>query len=165
MSSLRSRWARAVLVSATLSGVGCGGNVARGHTLYNGGYYIEAAEVFERNERRLSEWPPDKRAAYGLYRGMTLLQLGDLHGARRWLAYARWVASEHPGALQRSEIALLDQGQHNLDLRLGRPPGAPPVPVLVTAEPNALPPVRHEPSAPGGTTPTAPHPSRRSFAQ
>lgn len=162
MGSTRSRWAGIVLVSATLLEVGCSGNVARGHTLYSDGYYVEAAEVFERSERRLSEWPPEKRAAYGLYRGMTLLQLGDLQGARRWLAYAHWVAGEHPGALRSEEVALLDRSQQDLNLRLGRPPGESPVRVLVTAEPPmAAPPA---PAGPASGTPPAPPAARKSFA-
>src|SRR5690606_10875377 len=87
MTRLRAPMFGTVLLCAGLTSPACTGNVKRGHALYSEGYYVEAAEVFERNERRLSEWPPDKRAAYGLYRGMTLLELGDLRGAGRWLAY------------------------------------------------------------------------------
>lgn len=135
MIGLRSQGAGTVLLLAGLLGAACGGNVKRGHTLYQEGYYVEAAEVFERNERRLSEWPPDKRAAYGLYRGMTLLQLGDLQGAARWLAYARWIASEHPGALPAHELTLLAQSQQTLDYRLGRTGSAASPVVATTAAP------------------------------
>lgn len=132
MIGLRSQGVGTVMLLASLLGAACGGNVKRGHTLYSEGYYVEAAEVFERTERRLSEWPPDKRAAYGLYRGMTLLELGDLQGATRWLAYARWVASEHPGALPTREQVLLARSQQTLDYRLGQPALAAP-PVIATA--------------------------------
>lgn len=120
MSCLRSLRLGVIVGVVACAGVACGGHVSRGHALYDGGYYVEAAEVFERNERRLSDWPPQKRAAYGLYRGMTLLQLGDLQGAARWLAYARWVASENPEALGSREVALLTHSQRDLDQQLGR---------------------------------------------
>lgn len=149
-----------VLLCAGLTSPACTGNVKRGHALYSEGYYVEAAEVFERNERRLSEWPPDKRAAYGLYRGMTLLELGDLRGAGRWLAYARWVAGEHPGVLPAQEQALLAQSQRTLDARLGRPglDGSSPV-IATTGGP---------PSPPGpASTPGAKKPpeTRKSFGE
>lgn len=162
MGKLRSSHLGTLLGFAVTLGIGCSGHVSRGHALYSEGYYVEAAEVFERNERRLSEWPPDKRATYGLYRGLTLLQLGDLQGAARWLAYARWVASEHPGALGSQEVALLDQSQHTLDLRLGRTGADSPAPVLLTtATPSGAPPLA---PAPAKTAPPAPAPSRKSFS-
>lgn len=144
------------LLCASLAGPACSSKVARGHALYSDGYYVEAAEVFERNERRLSEWPPTERATYGLYRGLTLMQLGDLKGAARWFAYARWVASEHPSVLPPQEAALLAQSEQVLNQRLGRSPADLLPPTMATAE-------RH---------PAAPRPAdqdstkvRRSFAQ
>ncbi len=139
MSCLRSLRAGVIVGAVACATQACGGHVSRGHSLYDGGYYVEAAELFERSEARLSSWPPRDRAAYGLYRGMTLLELGDLQGAARWLAYARWIADENPGALDRGEAQLLVQSQQSLDRQLGHrahespaliatstPPGSPP---------------------------------------
>lgn len=156
MSWLRAHYIGLILVSAPLGALGCGGNVARGHALYSDGYYVEAAEVFERNERRLSEWPPEKRASYGLYRGMTLMQLGDHPGAARWLAYARWVSQEHPGTLRAQEVALLIEGQQALGYRIGPPgPAVHGAPVMATT--NAV-------SPPPPSNVKSPPPTRKSFA-
>ena len=119
-----------VLVPALLlvSVVGCGNYVKRAGTLYADGRYIEAAEVFERTERRLVEYTPKERSEYGLYRGMTLLVLGDLEHAHRWLAYAYEVERTNPGSLRSDRRALLDRGWFELGQRLHRsdspaPPG------------------------------------------
>lgn len=112
---------------AGATSLGCSGNVARGRSLYAGGYYVEAAEVFERNENNLAEWPPEKRAAYGLYRSMTLLELGDVSGAQRWLHYCQWVQGRTPGALSTREMELVAQTQAKVDARLRVDPGTPAV--------------------------------------
>lgn len=89
---------------------GCETHVRRGSTLYGDGRYVEAAEVFEQTEYRLTGYTPRERAEYGLYRGMTLLVLGDLASARRWLTYAYEVERVAPGSLRIDRRALLDQG-------------------------------------------------------
>ncbi len=104
-----------VFVGAGLTSLGCSGNVSRGRALYADGYYVEAAEVFERNEAKLGEWPAEKRAAYGLYRSMTLLELGDVAGAARWLHYCEWVQGRTPGALDSDQIQLVAQVHAKLD--------------------------------------------------
>ena len=96
---------------------GCETHVRRGTTLYADGRYVEAAEVFERTEYRLTEYTPRERAEYGLYRGMTLLVLGDLPNSRRWLTYAYEVERVAPGALRSDRRALLDRGWFELGQR------------------------------------------------
>lgn len=96
---------------------GCETHVRRGTTLYADGRYVEAAEVFERTEYRLTEYTPRERAEYGLYRGMTLLVLGDLPKAKRWLTYAYEVERVAPGALRSDRRALLDRGWFELGQR------------------------------------------------
>ncbi len=83
--------------------------VHRGSDLYYQGRYIEAAQVLEQTETRLVEADPVERAEYGLYRGATLLRLGDLDGAARWLEYARMWESRHPGALSSEQRDLLEE--------------------------------------------------------
>jgi hypothetical protein len=110
----RSFWLLLLAATAATS-LGCSGNVSRGRALYADGYYVEAAEVFERNETKLGEWPPEKRAAYGLYRSMTLLELGDVAGAARWLHYCEWVQGRTPGALDGEQLQLVAQMHAKLD--------------------------------------------------
>jgi len=105
----------ACVVAVTL--FACEGYVRRGSTLYADGRYIEAAEVFERTEARLPESTRREQAEYGLYRGMTLLVLGDLKNARRWLSYAYDLERAQPGTLRTDRRALLDRGWFELDRR------------------------------------------------
>jgi hypothetical protein len=91
--------------------------VQRGEVLYHEGRYIEAAEMFELTEDRLAESPPDVRAEYGLYRGLTFLRLDDLRSARQWLSYAYAVEQKTPGELDAAQEALLARGLRELDLR------------------------------------------------
>ncbi|MBX3183080.1 MAG: hypothetical protein KIT72_17165 [Polyangiaceae bacterium] len=104
---------------------GCSGYVKRGSALYSDGRYIEAAEVFERTEDRLATADPREQAEYGLYRGLTLLVLGDAQGAERWLHYAADLERRNPGALRAPRRALLDRAFQDLSLRR-QPPGPPP---------------------------------------
>ena len=108
-------WA-AVVASATV--IGCSSYVRHGSSLYADGRYIEAAEVFERTEYRLTDSEPREQAEYGLYRGMTLLVLGDLRNAHRWLAYAYEVERKNPGSLRPDRRGLLDRGWFELGQRL-----------------------------------------------
>ena len=89
--------------------VSCTYYVNRGSDLYYQGRYIEAAQVLEQTEARLTEADPDERAEYGLYRGATLLRLGDLDGALHWLEYAQSWEQRHPGALRADERELLEE--------------------------------------------------------
>jgi len=89
--------------------LGCTYYVSRGSDLYFQGRYIEAAQVLEQTESRLAEANADEHAEYGLYRGATLLRLGDLDGALRWLSYARSWEQRYPGALRADERELLEE--------------------------------------------------------
>jgi tetratricopeptide (TPR) repeat protein len=152
------RGARIVALTLALGALGaCSGYVKRGSSLYADGRYIEAAEVFERTEYRLPESSPRERAEYGVYRGMTLLVLGDLRGAERWLKYAYDVERHAPGTLREDRRALLDRGWFELGQRLraepppsAEPPGTaiaasqPPPPVPPPSPDGAPPPVKDE---------------------
>jgi tetratricopeptide (TPR) repeat protein len=81
--------------------------VTRGAELYAGGLYIEAAEVFERTERRLEQASPSEQAQYGLYRGATLLALGDSPRALHWLRYSERLLSSDPELLSSEERSML----------------------------------------------------------
>lgn len=100
-------WAGAVAFA--LLTVACGGHfVARGSSLYEDGRYIEAAEVFEKTEPRLRQSSNAERARFGLYRGATFLELGDVPRAALWLGYSRSILKLDPESLDASESALLD---------------------------------------------------------
>ena len=88
----------------------CSYFVSRGSDLYYPGRYIEAAQVLEQTEYRLERSKEaDEHAEYGLYRGATLLRLGDLDGAQHWLEYAQQWEQRHPGALREDERDLLEE--------------------------------------------------------
>lgn len=121
---------------------GCSNYVKRGSALYADGRYIEAAEVFERTEYRLHDSSPRQQAEYGLYRGLTLLVLGDLQEAHHWLTFAYEVERAHPGSLRGNRRALLDRGWFELAQRLRSTPprGAPPTAIAASQPPAPLPP-------------------------
>lgn len=101
------RFRAAALFALTLS-VGCASRyVTRGADLYAGGHYIEAAEVFERTEDRLPGASAADRARYGLYRGATLLALGDTLRAGNWLSYTLTIVRTDPSALSDEESTML----------------------------------------------------------
>jgi len=110
---------------------GCSSYVKRGSTLYTDGRYIEAAEVFERTEGRLADSSAREKAEYALYRGLTLLVLGDLRHSHRWLTYAYDIERAVPGSLRQDKRVLLDRGWYDLGQKLH--PAAPPPPTAVAA--------------------------------
>ena len=141
---------RTLLIVAALL-VGCGGHyVNRGSDLFADGRYVEAAEVFERTQGRLTESNSDDQARYGLYRGATLFVLGDFAHAQQWLAYAYEVERVNPGALNSEDRAYLDRVWLALEARYrGLPTGpegtaiaAAPPPATATTSPVAPPPPR-----------------------
>jgi hypothetical protein len=107
---LRSAAARFLGPLLAVPVLACTYFVSRGSDLYAQGRYIEAAQVLEQTEYRLaSSRDADEHAEYGLYRGATLLRLGDLDGAQRWLEYAQQWEQRHPGALRDDERDLLEE--------------------------------------------------------
>src|SRR5947208_844623 len=97
-----------LLASALLLTSACGARyISHGTELYDDGRYVEAAEVFERTEQRLSQSSSSERARFGLYRGATFLKLGDVEHAARWLGYARSVVNADPDSLGSDDMALL----------------------------------------------------------
>jgi hypothetical protein len=100
----------------------CGGHfVARGSALYTDGHYVEAAEVFEQTEERLTQSSNRDRARFGVYRGATFLKLGDVPHAARWLGYARSIVRVDNDALNDDELVLLDDSLRALEIRAAAP--------------------------------------------
>jgi hypothetical protein len=111
--------------------------VTRGADLYAGGYYVEAAEVFERTEARLATSSRDDRARYGLYRGATFLALGDSPSAERWLNYSEDQLRAESGALSDEERVMLERARQAVAKRRPAPP--PPTEGPAVAATRALP--------------------------
>jgi hypothetical protein len=114
--------------------------VQRGTNLYADGRYIEAAEVFERTEDRLPEMSAADQARYGLYRGLTLLVLGDQRGAHQWFSYAQDVERRHPGSLGAQRQSLLERGSYELGMRFRQTPAPPGLSTALAATPPVAPP-------------------------
>lgn len=107
MSPFTVAMIRGAAFLTVLLGLACTYYVDRGSDLYNQGRYIEAAHVLEKTEGRLALASHPQQAAYGLYRGATLLKLGDLDRAELWLGYARNAEIKYPGSLTPFEVQLL----------------------------------------------------------
>jgi tetratricopeptide (TPR) repeat protein len=152
-----------VLIAAVAVGAtACSSYVKRGSALYAEGRYVEAAEVFERTEHRLRDSSPRECAEYGLYRGLTLLVLGDLRNAHRWLTYAYQVERVCPGSLRGNGRALLDRAWYELG-KLMRPPAQPAQPdtaLAASRPPPAMPAPQPAPRPPAGATQRSLAPSR-----
>lgn len=87
---------------------GCGGSsLNRGANYYSERRYIDAAQVFEHAEPELRSYDLAERARYGLYRGATLLELGDTTEAERWLMFGYQLAAKNPQALDAIERTTL----------------------------------------------------------
>lgn len=100
----------------------CGGHfVTRGSALYADGHYVEAAEVFEQTEERLTQSSNRDRARFGVYRGATFLKLGDVQHAARWLGYARSIVRVDSDALDDDDLVLLDDSLRALEIRAAAP--------------------------------------------
>ncbi len=147
---------RSLLACAVLALSSCSsGHVKRGAALYAEGRYIEAADVFEKTEYMLEDCDPRDRAGYAVYRGLTLLGLGDLRHAQRWMAYAYQVEKKHPGSLRNDEREMLDSGWGELGERLSRTPAPPSTPGTALAASQPPPPPAPPEQPPEGTTPEA----------
>jgi hypothetical protein len=107
-----------VVLSLVLGAAGCSSYVKRGGALYAEGRYVEAAEVFEHTESQLGRASTREKAEYGTYRGLTLLVLGDLPNAHRWLGYAYQLEQRYPGSLRSRQRFELDRGWYELGVRI-----------------------------------------------
>jgi hypothetical protein len=86
-----------LLIVAVLAG--CNRYVGRAKRAYNDGRYLEASEHLDGREAEVYDLPPRLRADYGIYRGLSLMMLGDLNGAHQWLSFAYEVEQKNPGTL------------------------------------------------------------------
>lgn len=90
-----------------LFGLGCGSYLGSAQRAYHEGRYLEAAEDLGDHEADVPRLEPAKQANYGLYRGLSLMKLGDHEAAGQWLNFAADVEKKRPGSLlpaQRREL-------------------------------------------------------------
>lgn len=122
---------------------GCNRYVGRAKRAYNDGRYLEASEKLGERESEIDDLAPRQQADYGIYRGLSLMMLGDLNGAHQWLSFAYEVEKVNPGALKPEQRAILDRGWWQLAQARGGPripvptgatilvPGPAPAPAVV----------------------------------
>lgn len=77
----------------------CGGPLDDAESLFKRGQYPAAHQVLSGLEAETRSWSDAERAEYALYRGLTLVALGDRGRASLWLREAKAVEDEHPGSL------------------------------------------------------------------
>jgi TolA-binding protein len=97
-----------VLVAGLLTG--CAGPLADGESQFDRGRYPEAKQTFASLESESRRWSDDRRAAYALYRGLTLGALGDRAMAGVWLREAKAIEDTHPGSLSPEDARRLHLG-------------------------------------------------------
>ncbi|UQA59594.1 hypothetical protein [Polyangium aurulentum] len=125
-----------------LAATGCGGYIGNAQRAYQDGRFLEAAETLGEHEDEVGEMPLRKQADYGLYRGLSLMALGDHDGAAQWLGFTASLEQKRPGTLRSEQLQALEEGLTQLS-RVTPPPPAedtssPPVETAVPASPAAL---------------------------
>jgi hypothetical protein len=96
--------------------------VRRAESAYESGRYLEAAEDLAAHEQEVEQLPPAHRAQYGVYRGLSLLELGELEDAQRWLRYSATVEELAPGSLAPYQRMQLDRGLARIKKRSATAP-------------------------------------------
>lgn len=90
---------------------GCGSTLSTARRAYYDGRYLEVAEQLGDCENEVSRLSPDNQADYGLYRGLSLLKLGDDEEASRWLEFTAAIEAKLPGTLLPREKAELGRAR------------------------------------------------------
>lgn len=103
------------VLAAVMALAGCNDYVIRAKSAYREGRYLEVAEGLARQEQQVQTRSGSQRAQYGLYRGLALLQLGELDGAQQWLDYAAEVEQLAPGSLSADQREQQVRGRRLID--------------------------------------------------
>lgn len=91
---------KAILGLALILGlVACGGPLSDGKSEFRAGHYPRAKQIFASIEDESRAYDERDRATYDLYRGLTLLALGDKGHAGSWLREAKAIEDTRPGTL------------------------------------------------------------------
>jgi hypothetical protein len=94
--------------------LGCGSYLGSAQRAYQEGRYLEAAENLGNHEAEVGRLEPAKQANYGLYRGLSLMKLGDHDAASQWLDFAADVEKKRPGSLQPAQRRELEDARGSL---------------------------------------------------
>lgn len=139
---MRADWAIQLFTLSAACGLlaSCTSYVARGNALYQNGRYVEAAAVLEQAEPNLTRSSAPDRVQYATVRGLTLMALGDVRNARRWMGYALDLDRTNPGALAPELRMSLDRGwtELNRQLQAGPVPQSGPTTILAATQAPAL---------------------------
>ena len=90
----------AVLAVVALALVACSGPLGDAEEQFTKGQYPEAHQELLELEVASRSWSDASRAEYALYRGLTLVALGDRGRAREWLREAKALDDLRPGSLR-----------------------------------------------------------------
>lgn len=93
---------------------GCGSYLGSAQRAYQEGRYLEVAENLGDHEAEVTNLEPSKQANYGLYRGLSLMKLGDHEAAGHWLDFAADVEKQRPGSLLPKQRQELDEARGEL---------------------------------------------------
>jgi hypothetical protein len=93
------------LLALTLSG--CAGPLCDAEGLFDKGQYPAAKQALLELDADRPSWSAADRAEYALYRGLTLLALGDDGEARPWLGEAKAAEDACPGSLRYDDLRRL----------------------------------------------------------
>ncbi len=85
--------------------------VGRAQTAYVDGRYLEVAEDLAAHEDEVGRLSRSNKVRYGMYRGLSLLRLGDLENSHRWLRFAYDIEDAGPRpTLRPRQRMVLDAG-------------------------------------------------------
>jgi hypothetical protein len=87
--------------------VACGGPLVDAETQFAKGHYPTAHQELVALEGESRSWSGADRAEYALYRGLTLIALGDRGRASEWLLEAKAAEDERPGSLRHDDARRL----------------------------------------------------------
>lgn len=93
---------------------GCGSYLGSAQYAYQEGRYLEVAENLGEHEAEVPKLEPAKQARYGLYRGLSLMKLGDNDAAGHWLDFAAEIEKKRPGSLPPAQRRELEDARDKL---------------------------------------------------
>lgn len=96
-----------LLVATTFALTSCGGPLADAEGQFDKGQYPAAHQALLALENASRSWGAADTATYALYRGLTLLALGDRGRAAIWLLEAKLVEDRRPGSLSGADARRL----------------------------------------------------------
>jgi hypothetical protein len=106
-----------VLAVLALALAACSGPLSGAEAQFQKGQYPAAHQALLGLELESRSWREPARAEYALYRGLTLVALGDPGRASMWLREAKAVEDERPGSLDYDDARRLAVALASNDIR------------------------------------------------